>query len=34
VIAGVGKAVDEFAAEVGATVNYLPANDVWWWTKF
>jgi hypothetical protein len=34
VIAGVGKAVDEFAAEIGATVNYLPANDVWWWTKF
>jgi hypothetical protein len=34
VIAGVGKAVDEFAAEIGATVNYLPDNDVWWWYKF
>lgn len=33
VIAGVGKAVDEFAAEVGATVNYLPGNDVWYWIK-
>lgn len=33
VIKGVGKAVDEFAAEVGATVNYLPTNDVWYWIK-
>jgi hypothetical protein len=33
VIAGVGKAVDEFAAEVGATVTYLPSNDVWYWIK-
>lgn len=33
VIAGVGRAVDEFAAEVGATVNYLPDNDVWYWIK-
>lgn len=33
VIEGVGRAVDEFAQEVGATVNYLPSNDVWYWIK-
>jgi hypothetical protein len=33
VIEGVGRAVDEFAAEVGATVNYLPDNDAWYWIK-
>lgn len=32
-IEGVGKAVDEFAAEVNATVNYLPDNDAWYWIK-
>lgn len=30
----VGKAVDDFAAKIGATVNYLPEKDVWWWRKF
>jgi hypothetical protein len=35
VIEGVGRAVDEFAAEIGQKeVNYLPDNDVWYWIKF
>lgn len=33
VIAGVTKAVDEFAAEVGIEVKYLPNKDVWYWIK-
>lgn len=35
VIEGVGRAVNEFAAEIGQVqVNYLPNTDVWYWTKF
>ena len=33
VIEGVGRAVDKFASEKGATVIYLPDNDVWYWIK-
>ena len=32
-IAGVKKAVDEFAEEVGATPIHLPEKDVWYWIK-
>ena len=32
-IAGVKKAVDEFAKEVGATPIHLPEKDVWYWIK-
>ena len=32
-IAGVRKAVDEFAKEVGATPIHLPEKDVWYWIK-
>ena len=35
VIEGVGRAVNEFAAEIGQKeINYLPANDIWYWYKF
>ena len=32
-IEGVRKAVDEFAAEVGAKPIHLPTKDVWYWIK-
>lgn len=33
VIEGVGRAVDEFAATVGATPIHLPEQDAWYWIK-
>ena len=33
VISGVNKAVNEFAAEVGAKPIHLPNHDAWYWIK-
>lgn len=33
VIPGVNRAVNEFAAEVGATPIHLPEQDAWYWIK-
>ena len=33
VIEGVGRAVDEFAADMGATPIHLPEQDAWYWIK-
>ena len=33
VIEGVGRAVDEFAKEMGATPIHLPEQDAWYWIK-